>query len=118
MAIRSLERHLVETYRQELEQLRDELLARTDRTFRHLHERSERASANFSDQSQELSNEDVVRNLDVEGREELRLVEQALARIKDDTFGRCTECGKDIQSARLEAIPFTPFCVGCAQGKE
>lgn len=106
------------TYRLTLEKLRDELLTRTDQTFRHLHKKSGRVSANFSDQSQELSNEDVVRNLDSEGREELRLVEEALARVDDNTFGRCTGCGKDIQPARLEAIPFTPYCVACAQQQE
>lgn len=108
----------MDTYRKVLEQLREELLTRTDRTFRHLHEKSERVSANFSDQSQELSNEDVVRHLDADGRKALRLVEKALERVDDDTFGVCTVCGSDIQPRRLNAIPYTPYCVQCALGKE
>ena len=39
----------------------------------------------------------------------------ALERIDRGTFGRCHECGKEIPRERLQAIPFTPYCVGCAR---
>jgi hypothetical protein len=38
----------------------------------------------------------------------------ALARLNDGTFGKCKSCGKTIATARLEAIPYTRFCVECA----
>jgi RNA polymerase-binding transcription factor DksA len=40
---------------------------------------------------------------------------QALNRIDRGTFGLCETCGQPIASARLEAIPFTRFCVKCAE---
>ena len=39
----------------------------------------------------------------------------ALERIEQGTFGRCEECQKTIPQARLKALPFTCYCVGCAQ---
>lgn len=43
----------------------------------------------------------------------LESVNNALAHIEDGTYGRCEECGKEISVARLEARPFSLFCVEC-----
>ena len=37
----------------------------------------------------------------------------ALARIEDNTYGRCTDCGGDIPEGRLEARPDAARCVNC-----
>jgi RNA polymerase-binding protein DksA len=39
----------------------------------------------------------------------------ALERIEKGTFGCCAECGKEIGRERLEALPYTPYCVDCAR---
>jgi RNA polymerase-binding transcription factor DksA len=39
----------------------------------------------------------------------------ALERIEKGTFGLCENCGRSIVHARLEAIPYTRFCVLCAK---
>jgi DnaK suppressor protein len=41
----------------------------------------------------------------------LTLVRDALQRIKDGTFGKCVDCGRQIEEARLEAVPWTPYCL-------
>ncbi len=41
----------------------------------------------------------------------LEAVEDALQRIKDGTYGRCTLCGREIEAARLEAIPWATYCL-------
>jgi DnaK suppressor protein len=38
-------------------------------------------------------------------------VRDALRRIEDGTYGRCIECGREIDIARLEAVPWTPYCL-------
>lgn len=50
--------------------------------------------------------------------ETLDLVEQALARIRDRTYGVCGECEGVIAKKRLEAIPFAPLCIRCAEKLE
>jgi RNA polymerase-binding transcription factor DksA len=48
----------------------------------------------------------------------LEQVEAALARIENQTYGRCQSCGIGIPAARLEALPYTAFCVDCAAASE
>jgi RNA polymerase-binding transcription factor DksA len=38
---------------------------------------------------------------------------RALARMEDDTYGRCEICGQYISPERLEALPCTSYCVKC-----
>jgi RNA polymerase-binding transcription factor DksA len=40
---------------------------------------------------------------------------EALRRMDEKRYGLCESCGKPIVKDRLEAIPFTRFCVGCAE---
>ncbi len=46
--------------------------------------------------------------------ETLDLIEFALERIEDGTYGQCDECGLKIPKARLNALPYAPHCVKCA----
>ena len=39
----------------------------------------------------------------------------ALVRIERETFGICVRCDDEIERDRLEAVPFTPLCIGCAR---
>lgn len=48
----------------------------------------------------------------------LEAVEAALERIEEGAYGECEECGIKIPKMRLQAIPYTPMCVKCAQKME
>jgi DnaK suppressor protein len=37
-------------------------------------------------------------------------VRDALQRGEDGSFGHCIDCGCPIEPARLEAVPWTPYC--------
>ena len=37
----------------------------------------------------------------------------ALARIDDNTYGQCVDCGREIPAGRLDARPDAARCVGC-----
>ncbi len=52
--------------------------------------------------------------------EELALDEiaAALDRVDQKTFGRCEQCQKEIPRARLQALPYTRYCVECARKVE
>jgi DnaK suppressor protein len=41
----------------------------------------------------------------------LTQVRDALRRVEDGTYGKCIDCGRDIEPARLEAVPWTPYCL-------
>jgi DnaK suppressor protein len=45
-------------------------------------------------------------------------IETAIERIEDGVFGACEECSGSISKTRLNAIPYTPLCIKCAQKLE
>ncbi len=49
------------------------------------------------------------------GHQQLRLVRQALSRMQDGSFGECVHCGTEIGPKRLEALPWTPYCINCQE---
>ncbi len=51
-------------------------------------------------------------------RQTLNLVESALARIREGTFGECINCGNEINAKRLDAVPWTRYCINCQEKME
>jgi len=42
-------------------------------------------------------------------------LQRALAKLEEDTYGRCDRCGKPIAPGRLEAAPESALCIDCAR---
>jgi DnaK suppressor protein len=47
-----------------------------------------------------------------------RAIEEALARIKQGTFGVCQVCKQPVSMARLEAVPWTRLCRECKERQD
>src|SRR5215472_6358328 len=58
-----------------------------------------------------------IRNLDRESSL-LRNVRSALARIADGSFGVCLHCEEDIKPKRLDAVPWTKYCIRCQEAAD
>lgn len=50
-----------------------------------------------------------------EGHSQLSLVRLALERIREGSFGECLHCGRTIGEKRLDALPWTPYCIDCQE---
>jgi DnaK suppressor protein len=48
----------------------------------------------------------------------LQLIDEALVRVKNGTYGICIECEEELQQKRLEAVPWARYCVSCAEKHE
>jgi len=48
----------------------------------------------------------------------LMQIEEAFNRIREGTFGTCSNCGNLIGEKRLAAVPWTPFCIDCQELQE
>jgi len=46
------------------------------------------------------------------------LIDEALKRIDEGTYGSCLQCGKAIPKKRLKALPYTELCIECQKTKE
>lgn len=51
-------------------------------------------------------------------RQVLQMVEGALDRIRMGNFGQCINCGEEINLKRLEAVPWTRYCIACQEKLE
>ncbi|MCZ6754826.1 MAG: TraR/DksA family transcriptional regulator [Gemmatimonadetes bacterium] len=60
-----------------------------------------------------LMNEGLAQGSMSRAREEVGLIEQALKRIENGSYGFCLTCGEPIEVGRLVAIPETLHCTGC-----
>jgi len=50
--------------------------------------------------------------------ETLHKIEEALARLDQQTYGNCFECGDEISERRLRALPFAVRCKDCEEARE
>jgi DnaK suppressor protein len=48
----------------------------------------------------------------------LQMVDGALQRMDDGTYGQCLSCGREIGIKRLEAVPWTHLCIDCQSKAE
>ena len=53
-----------------------------------------------------------------EGHTQLSQVRLALERLREGTFGECLHCGQEIGEKRLEALPWTAYCIACQEKVE
>ena len=58
-----------------------------------------------------------IRNLDRESNL-LRNVKGALVRIADGSYGVCMHCEEDIKTKRLDAVPWTKYCIKCQEAAD
>jgi DnaK suppressor protein len=115
--------------KKELDELRDRLVAERSELQEQLSSIEEQTFANSqSDISGEVSfdeeNADAgtftferERDLSIENnvRDLMRKIDRALARMDEGTYGVCSRCGRQIEKARLKALPYVDLCLKDAQ---
>jgi DnaK suppressor protein len=58
-----------------------------------------------------------IRNLDRESNL-LRNVKGALIRVADGSYGICMHCEEEIKPKRLDAVPWTKYCIRCQEAAD
>lgn len=63
----------------------------------------------------EREGDEVLEGIGQSGLAEIQRIRAALERIEDGSYGYCVTCGDVIAPERLDLVPATPFCSGCAK---
>jgi RNA polymerase-binding transcription factor DksA len=71
-------------------------------------------SRDWEELAVERESDEVLEQLGISGTQEIQMIKAALSRVADGSYGECTKCGARISDARLDVLPFTPFCKNCA----
>ncbi|MBC7738291.1 MAG: TraR/DksA family transcriptional regulator [Candidatus Saccharibacteria bacterium] len=64
----------------------------------------------WDDLAKDREDDEMLEKLGLDSQTEVRATNAALQRIKDGSYGVCVRCGAQIEAARLDLLPFTPFC--------
>ncbi len=94
--------------------LRDRLTELDDRLKGIEEDLDEPQSPDTEERATEREGDEVLESLGNRGLTEIRMIEAALSRLEEGTFGDCVVCGKPISNERLELLPHTPKCKNCA----
>jgi len=70
--------------------------------------------SDFEERASEREGDEVLEGLGNAGLLEIKMIQAALSRIEDGSFGICVACGDDIAPERLDAVPHAPRCRKCA----
>jgi len=95
--------------------LRDDLTHRVDAISKDLHHEEIEIEKDFAEQASQLENDEVLNSLNDEAKAQVMQIDQALLRIEDGTFGRCSKCNTEINPQRLAAVPYATMCIECAE---
>ena len=72
----------------------------------------------MADDANQTSEQETMLTLETNIRRRLDEVNGALARVDNGTYGFCTNCGKPISPARLEARPSSALCIDDQQKQD
>lgn len=101
--------------RQRLEKQRDEILNMYKQDLRAGQESADDGTEDIVDRANNAYNRELMFSLSDAERNTLLQIENALRRMDEGTYGRCSNCGQNIALPRLEALPWARFCVDCQE---
>jgi DnaK suppressor protein len=76
------------------------------------------ATGDSADVAFESGSEEMASQLAELDSRELRQIDRALLRLKQGTYGVCEGCGCKIPIGRLNALPYSTFCISCQREME
>jgi DnaK suppressor protein len=112
-----MEPEKVEEFRQQLNQMLDDILRKGEETIEDMTDARE-VYADPADRATAESDRSFTLRLRDRERKLIKKVQEALNRIDEGEFGECEECGEQIGYARLKARPVTTLCIKCKSKQE
>jgi DnaK suppressor protein len=113
-----MDKKRLEYYKKKLVTRREELLRDIARTQREGREADEDPTVDLADKAANSYTKEFLFGQTHADRSRLQLVDDALARIRANTFGECISCHEELQQKRLEAVPWTRYCLACQEKQE
>ena len=108
----------LESIQVQLEQRRSKLVSSSRRYSEEAREDRPGEANDLIDYAVNSYDKDFLLSLSSLERKELHLIEEAMARIIDGSYGTCQECGEAISPKRLEAVPWARHCLKCQELEE
>ncbi len=108
-----MDRKRVETYRNLLIEKQEQLLRLVSKSDQDGREADEEGTQDVADKAANAYTKEFLFHQSNDNRLILTLVNEALERTKNGSYGLCVECGNEVQAKRLEAVPWARHCIEC-----
>ena len=113
-----MDKKKLEYFRKRLEVRQQELRRTVSRTEQDGRTGDEDSAQDIADRAASSYTKEFLFHQSNNDRQLLAMVESALDRIRQGSFGECISCGKEINAKRLEAVPWTRHCIECQEKLE
>ncbi|MCP4899340.1 MAG: TraR/DksA family transcriptional regulator [bacterium] len=102
-------------YRKALVEKRGELLDRVHAVRTSEAQNREKEAPDLGDRALSTVTRELQYQLTSGERDMLRLIEAAIKRADEGDFGVCVACSKNVQTGRLQAVPWARHCIDCQE---
>jgi DnaK suppressor protein len=113
-----MDKKKAEYYKKRLVTTQEELLRLVTKSERDGREADEEATQDIADKAANSYTKEFLFHQSDENRRLLQLVEEALDRVKNGTYGLCVSCQGEVQTKRLEAVPWARHCIECQEKQD
>jgi DnaK suppressor protein len=113
-----MDKRKAEHYRKRLVAKQEELLRLVSKSEHDGREADEEATQDIADKAANSYTKEFLFHQSDENRRLLQLVNEALERIKNGSYGLCVACHEDVQQKRLDAVPWARHCIECQEKQE
>ena len=113
-----MEKKKLEVFKKRLEDRQRELRHTMNRTAQDGRDADLESAQDIADRAANSYNKEFLFSQSNNERQLLQMVDAALNRIREGTFGQCISCGEEINPKRLEAVPWTRHCIACQEKLE
>ena len=113
-----MDKRRIELYKKRLLERREQLLETVSKTEQDGREADEEAAQDIADKATNSYTKEFLFRKSNDDRFILQLVQEALKRFADGTYGTCVACGGEMQQKRLDAVPWARHCIGCQEKQE
>jgi DnaK suppressor protein len=108
-----MEKRKLKAYRERLLQERDALLGVVGRNEDYGREADTEATQDPADKASNSYTKELLFSQSTNDRIILTQISEALQRMEGEEYGSCANCGQEIQPKRLDAVPWTRYCIKC-----
>jgi DnaK suppressor protein len=113
-----MERKKTDIYRKRLLDKQDELLRQVSKADQDGREADEEGTQDLADKAANAYTKEFLFHQSNDNRQILMLVNEALDRIKNDSYGICVACDQEVQVKRLDAVPWARHCIECQEKQD
>jgi DnaK suppressor protein len=113
-----MDKKKLDYFRKRLETRQQELRRTVTRTQQDGRAADEDTAQDIADRAASSYTKEFLFSQSNNDRQLLLMVDGALGRIREGSFGECISCGKEINPKRLEAVPWTRHCIECQEKLE